>query len=153
MVLKKKWQIVSVLIVIFSFNFVFLYNFYFVKKYEKENWKSVVSMIEADFLAEKNKTAVSISPVSKPHSTWAYYSTNIIPSDGALKYGNATGSINKAMDEINTPVKDIVYLSRFIYSLYDPTDAIRIYLEKHNYAKVKEIKDTKVEYWRYDRQQ
>jgi len=153
MVLKKKWQIISVLIVIFSFNFVFLYNFYFVKKYEKENWKSVVSMIEADFLAEKNKTAVSISPVSKPHSTWAYYSTNIIPSDGALKYGNATGSINKAIDEINTPVKDIVYLSRFIYSLYDPTDAIRIYLEKHNYAKVKEIKDTKVEYWRYDRQQ
>jgi len=104
-------------------------------------------------LAEKNKTAISVSPVLAPHSTWVYYSKNIIPSEGALKYGNATSSINKAMDEINTPAKDIIYLSRFIYSLYDQTDAIRAYLEQHGYMKTKEIKDTKVEYWRYDRKQ
>lgn len=132
-------------------NATFLYNYYFVEKYEKENWKSVVAMIESDFSREQSKTAVSISPVSEAHSTWTYYSHDLMPSDGATKYGNSTSSIERAMDEIVAPSKDIVYLSRFIYSLYDPQDNIRMYLEQHGYRKVSEFKDTKVEYWRYDK--
>lgn len=132
-------------------NLVFLYNYYFVKKYEKENWKSVITMIESDFSKERGKAAVSISPVSEPHSTWTYYSNNFMPSDGATKYGNSTSSIERAMDEINKPPKDIIYLSRFIYNLYDPQDNIRIYLEQHGYRKTAEFKDTKVEYWRFDK--
>lgn len=149
--LKRRWQFWLVLVGVLGFNLIFLYNYHFVKRFEKENWKSVVAMIEADYLNEKSKSAVSISCVAEPHSTWTYYSKNIIPAYGGIKYGNSTSTVYQSMDEALGSGKDIVYLSRFICNLYDPGDIIRVYLEDKGYQKTKEIKDTKVEYWRYDR--
>lgn len=150
-ILKKRWQIAAVFLLVLVFNGIFLYNYFFVKKHEKENWKSVVLKIEENYLAEHDKAAIVISPVSEPHTTWQYYSKNIIPAEGALKYGASQDGIYRAMNEANTPEKDIVYLSRFIWELYDPNDYIRSHLEESGYKKTQELSDTKVEFWRYDK--
>lgn len=150
-VINKRWLLAASFLLVLIFNCIFLYDYFFVKKYEKENWKSVIAMVESDYLSERSHSALSISPVAEPHTTWQYYSRDIIPAAGALKYGNVTSSIYKALDESNTPPKDIIYLSRFIWELYDPSDAIRQYFEGHGYMKTRIFQDTKVEYWRLDK--
>jgi 4-amino-4-deoxy-L-arabinose transferase-like glycosyltransferase len=151
-ILKNRWAKLAVFLVIILFNLIFLYNYYFVKQYERENWKSVVAQVETDYLAS-SKTALVVSPVSEAHATWQYYAHDLIPTVGALKYGdNSTASIYKALSEaVGNPPKDVVYVSRFIWELYDPQDNIRAYLESHEYVKTGEFKDTKVEFWKYER--
>lgn len=148
----RRLLMAGVFLIILSFNFIFLYNYFFVKMYEKENWKSVVAQIENDYLSS-SKTALVVSPVSEAHGTWQFYAHNLIPTVGALKYGNnSTSSIYKALDEaVGNPPKDAVYVSRFIWQLYDPQDNIRAYFESHGYVKTGEFKDTKVEFWKYER--
>jgi uncharacterized membrane protein len=151
-ILRNRWAKLAVFLVIILFNLIFLYNYYFVKQYEKENWKSVVAQVENDYLAS-SKTALVVSPVSEAHTTWQYYAHDLIPTVGVLKYGdNSTSSIYRALTEaIGSPPKDVAYVSRFIWELYDPQDNIRAYLESHGYVKTREFKDTKVEFWKYER--
>lgn len=150
-ILKNRRLQAIVFLIILSFNLVFLYNYFFVKRYERENWKSVVAQVENDYLASA-KTAVVITPASDPYMPWQYYAHGFIPSVGGLKYGGTTSTAYRGLDEaVGNPSKGIVYISRFLQTMFDSRDFVRIYLESHGYTKTKVFKDTKVEYWKYEK--
>jgi len=150
-VLKSPRLQVVIFLSILCFNLIFLYNYFFVKQYERENWKSVVAQVENDYLSSA-KTAVVIFPSSEPYVPWQYYSHGFISSVGGLKYGGSTTSAYRGLDEaVGNPPKDVVYISRFLQDMFDPNDFVRTYLESDGYVKTKEFKDTKVEYWKYER--
>jgi hypothetical protein len=83
---------------------------------------------------------------------WQYYAHDFMPSAGGLKYGgDTTSTVYKGISEvIGNPPKDIVYLSRFLQSMFDSRDYVRTYLETHGYVKTKVFQDTKVKYWKYE---
>lgn len=148
-VVDKKWKI-AIFILIMLINSVFLYNYFFVKKYEKENWKSAVAMVEEDYLKEKNKNGLSISPFIYLYAPWLYYSSHSMPEVGFLIYGNSTSSLEKVYNEYGGEKNKIIYLSRFLSSMYDSNDNVYNFLLSKGYVKTKEFKDTKVEFWRLD---
>ncbi len=150
-VIDKKIIRNTILAAVLLVNSVFLYNYFFVKAYERENWKSAVKQVEQNYATEKNKTAVMIAPFSEPYTAWSYYSQDSIPGIGAFKYGNSTTSIERAFSEFNKPAKDIIYLSRFLQPMYDSNDTLKAALESRGYVKTDDFEDTKVIFWRYDR--
>jgi hypothetical protein len=152
-ILKKRWQVALVFLLVIGFNFTFLYNYYFVKKYERENWKNAVAMVESDYKSSNAKNGIMISPSNDPYPGWRYYSTGVMPAIGAFGRGLGTSTVEGYLgEEISSHGYRVVYLSRFLVNLYDPSEIINSHLETSGFRKTAEIKDTKVEFWRYDRQ-
>ncbi len=145
---KISWIIFSVVLIL---NLVFLYNYFFVKSYERENWKSAVGMIENDYTSHKFVRGLSITPSSLFYTPWSYYSHHLMPESSFLQYGNSTSSIQRVYSEYGGSQNDVIYLSRFLSNMYDPSDSIYNFLISQGYEKTQVFQDTKVEFWRLEK--
>jgi 4-amino-4-deoxy-L-arabinose transferase-like glycosyltransferase len=148
---QKKKTLIFFVTLLFGLNSIFLYHYYFTKKYERENWRSVVAQVEADVPVDKEKNAVVIAPFPVPHPMWLYYEKKNLPKVGALEGGGKPEEVRVTLQKATVSEYDTVYISRFIFELYDPADTIRTYVEEQGFVKTGEFKDTKVEFWRYEK--
>ncbi len=142
----------AAIVALFGLNILFLYHYFFVKVYERENWRSVVAQVESDVKTNQLSQVLIISPFPETHPMWRYYQTLNIPAIGALEQGGTPVDIEKALVAANISNYEVVYVSQFLANMYDSTGVIPQFLEHHGYAKTAEFVDTKVEFWRYDKQ-
>lgn len=130
----KKLAAALVAIVIF-WQVVAIFGYSLDSRWQREDWRSLARYIEENSNGEK---AITIFENKAQYSPYLYYAQASQVSVGGR-------------DSWRTGSYDTIWLMRYLQPLFDPTDSLRLAIEKSNYQLLEKKHFRGVEVWRYQK--
>lgn len=107
--------------------------YYFNPKFQREDWRRAVQLIES----QNSGNSVALFEFSAPFAPYQWYSQGKITSFGALPGLKATPEIVEQEMEKATSGKDQIFLFQYLQELTDPQKQVEKWLISRNYQQSK----------------
>ncbi len=115
---------------VLGLNIIFTGIYLFTPRFQREDWRGLVNMIESDSNMGKS---ITVFPSGAQMEAYCYYSKSGI-------YGGP---------EIIKPDYQTIWLMRYVQEIFDPGDLVKKKIEGLGYQKVKEYNFNGVVVWKY----
>lgn len=126
--LDKRWQRIA-LVTILAVNLLSVGAYLFNPRFHREDWRELVSMIEAS----RGKNSLVLFPANSQMEAYHYYAPHAIIS-------GPEGFDSKSKE---------IWLLRYVQTIFDPEDKLRFKIEDLGFKKMGEYNFNGVVVWRY----
>lgn len=129
---EKKWQIVIMGSILLA-NFYGLFMYWTNPRFQRENWRGAVQLIESQNYAD----SVALFEFSAPFAPYQWYNQGKIEAQGVLPGLRATPEIVGEEMKRVTSGKDQIFLFQYLQGLTDPQKLVENWLTSHGYYQTK----------------